>query len=258
MPVSRGLFYSASEGDNFARPPVVLIHGAGGHHLYWPSQVRRLQGQRVLALDLPGHGKSFGTGHQTIEGYAGEVAQFIQSIGLSTAILVGHSMGGAIALEMASRNPKRLLGLGLLSTGARLPVAPGILQAAADPATFDEAVALLGELSFAPQTNLALKGSAVARLRETRPSVLHGDLLACDAFDMTARLADIAVPTAILCGGEDKMTPPKYSAFLQARIRGATLEVVRNAGHMVMLEQPDEVAAQIELFVNGIQYRPGA
>jgi pimeloyl-ACP methyl ester carboxylesterase len=258
MPVSRGLYYSVSEGDNYARPPVVLIHGAGGHHLYWPPQVRRLQGQRMLALDLPGHGKSSGTGHQTIEAYASEVAQFIQSIGLSTAVLLGHSMGGAIALEMTSRNPKRVLGLGLLATGARLPVAPEILQAAANPATFLEAVALLGELSFAPQTSLALRRLGTARLRETRPSVLHGDLLACNAFDMTARLADMAVPTIILCGAEDNMTPPKYSAFLQARIHGASLNILPGAGHMVMLEQPDEVAAQTELFVNSIQYRPGA
>jgi pimeloyl-ACP methyl ester carboxylesterase len=212
----------------------------------------------MFALDLPGHGKSSGTGHQTIEGYATDVARFIQSLGLSTAVLLGHSMGGAIALEMASRDPKRVLGLGLLATGARLPVAPEILRASADPARFFEAVALLEELSFAPQTSLRLRKSAADRLRETRPAVLHGDVLACDAFDITPRLADIAVPTVILCGAEDRMTPPRYSAFLQARIRGASLDILPNAGHMVMLEQPDEVAAQIEMFVNSMQYRPGA
>jgi len=257
MPVSRGLYYFASGGDNYSRPPIVLIHGAGGHHLYWPPQVRRLQEQRVLALDLPGHGKSSGTGHQTIEAYARDVAEFIQSVGLSTAVLVGHSMGGAIALAMASAEPTRVLGLGLIATGARLRVAPGLLQAAADPVSFPEAVALLGELSFAPQSSPRLKTLATARMRETRPSVLYGDFLACDAFDMSARLADIAAPTVILCGTEDRMTPPKYSAFLKARIRGAGLDILPDAGHMVMLEKPDEVAARIELFVNTIRHRPG-
>jgi len=257
MPVSRGLYYFASGGHNFSRPPIVLIHGAGGHHLYWPPQVRRLQDQRVLALDLPGHGKSSGTGHQTIGAYARDVAEFIQAVGLSTAVLVGHSMGGAIALAMAEAEPKRVLGLGLIATGARLRVAPELLQAAADPVSFSEAVALAGELSFAPRSSPRLKTLAAARMRETRPSVLYGDFLACDAFDMSARLADIAAPTIILCGAEDRMTPPMYSAFLKARIRGAGLDILPDAGHMLMLEQPDEVAARIELFVNTIEYRPG-
>ena len=191
MPVSRGLYYFTA-GDNYARPPVVLIHGAGGHHLYWPPQVRRLHDQRTFALDLPGHGKSAGTGHQTIEAYADEVAEFIQSIGLSKAVLVGHSMGGAVALELASRNPERVLGLGLIATGARLQVAAEILQTTADAATFSEAVTLISDLAFAAQTNPRLKVLAAARMRDTRPSVLHGDFLACHALDMTGCLADIA------------------------------------------------------------------
>jgi pimeloyl-ACP methyl ester carboxylesterase len=94
-------------------------------------------------------------------------------------------------------------------------------------------------------------------MRETRPSVLYGDFLACDAFDVSARLADIAAPTIILCGAEDRMTPPKHSAFLKARIRGASIEILPDAGHMLMLEKPDEVAARIEVFVNTLKYRPG-
>jgi pimeloyl-ACP methyl ester carboxylesterase len=212
----------------------------------------------MLALDLPGHGKSPGTGHQSIEAYADDVEGFIQSIGFSTAVIVGHSMGGAIALEFAIRRPKRVLGLGLLATGARLRVAPVLLQATADPARISEAVALLGEWSFGPNAESKLKKLATARLAETRPAVLHGDFLACDAFDVTARLAEIDVPTAILCGAEDKMAPPKYSRLLQARIRGASLDILEGAGHMVLLEQPEPVASRIDAFVNGIKYRPGA
>ena len=257
MPVSRGLYYFASGGEDYSRPPIILIHGAGGNHLYWPPQVRRLQNQRVLALDLPGHGKSSGLGHQTIEAYARDVGEFMQSVGLGTAVLVGHSMGGAIALAMASLHPKRVLGLGLIATGARLRVAPELLQAASDPATFSDAVTLAGELSFAPKSSPRLRTLAIARMSDTRPSVLHGDFLACHAFDMSARLSDIAAPAVILCGAEDRMTPPKYSAFLKARIPGASLEVLPDAGHMLMLEQPDEVAARIELFVNTLRYLPG-
>jgi pimeloyl-ACP methyl ester carboxylesterase len=225
--------------------------------LYWPPQVRRLPGQRILALDLPGHGKSAGTGFHTIEGYASGLAEFIRSIGVSKVILVGHSMGGAIALQMALEYPQHVLALCLLGTGAKLRVAPAILKAAADPATFLEAVALVCELSFAAHTSPRLREVAAARMAEVRPSVLHGDFLACDAFDATGRLERVAVPTLLICGAEDKMTPPWYSEFLGTRIRGSALELVPDAGHMVMLEQPEPVARHIERFLNGIPYWPG-
>ena len=259
MPVSRGLYYFASEGDNYARPPIVLIHGAGGHHLYWPPQVRRLQGQRMLALDLPGHGKSSGTGHQTIEGYAGEVAEFIQSIGLSTAVLVGHSMGGAIALEMASPEPEacswtwpaRHRGQAARRSGN--PARPRPTQ----PASLRQ-WPYLANCPSLPKRASRLKTLAAARMRETRPSVLHGDFLACDAFDMTAapcrhrcanrhslrggRQDDPARVLGVLAGPHPR-GKPRYSAEC------------RSHGHVGAARRG---CRTIELFVNSIQYRPGA
>jgi pimeloyl-ACP methyl ester carboxylesterase len=258
MPVAFHLYYFASEADNFMRPPVILIHGAGGHHLYWPPQVRRLHDQRVFAVDLAGHGKSDGIGHHAIEEYTGEVLEFMTSLGLNAAVLVGHSMGGAIALEAAIRSPSRVLGLGLIGCGARLRVAAEILRRTSDPSTFSAAISLIGDLSFAPQTGSRLKELAAQRMAETRPSVLHGDFLACDGFDATGRLSQIAVPTLILCGAEDKMTPPKFSAFLHEKIVGAQLEIISRAGHMVTLEKPDQVAGMLARFLNEIPYRPGA
>ncbi len=257
MPVSNGLHYFALEAENYLRPPVVFLHGAGGHHLYWPPQVRRLPGQRIIALDLPGHGKSAGTGYHTIERYAGELADFVRSIGVSTAILVGHSMGGAIALHMALEYPRHVLGLCLVGTGAKLRVAPALLGASADPERFHEVIALIRTLSFAPQSSPRLQEMATARMTEVRPSVLHGDFLACNAFDVTTRLEEIAVPTLIICGTEDRMTPPWYSEFLKTHIAGSAMELVPDAGHMVMLEQPEAVAGHVERFLNSITYRPG-
>ncbi len=257
MPVSNGLHYFALAAENYLRPPVVLLHGAGGHHLYWPPQVRRLPGQRIIALDLPGHGKSAGTGYHTIEHYAAGVADFLRSIGASAAILVGHSMGGAIALQMALEHPRHVLGLCLVGTGAKLRVAPALLEASADPERFHEAIALIRALSFAPQSSPRLQEMASARMTEIRPSVLHGDLLACNAFDVTRRLGQVAVPTLVICGGEDKMTPPWYSELLKRHITGSTLELVPDAGHMVMLEQPEAVAGYVERFLNSLTYRPG-
>jgi pimeloyl-ACP methyl ester carboxylesterase len=84
MPIAGGLYYFAFPGDN---PPVVLIHGAGGTHLHWPAEIRRLPGRYVLAVDLPGHGKSIGCGLQTISAYTEAVLHWLEAVGLSRAVL---------------------------------------------------------------------------------------------------------------------------------------------------------------------------
>jgi pimeloyl-ACP methyl ester carboxylesterase len=257
MPVAARLYYFASGAENFARPPVILIHGAGGHHLYWPPQIRRLQEQRIFAPDLPGHGKSGGLGCHTVDDYTDALLEFIKALQLNTVVLVGHSMGSAIALLTAIRISKRVLGLGLLGSGARLRVAPALLQSTAQPSTFPAAVSLINELSFARHTSPRLKELAAQRMAEMRLSVLHGDFLACNGFDVTAELTMISMPTLIMCGEADKMTPPKNSEFLQEHIAGARLEIVPNAGHMLMLEQPDQVADILTEFINSVPYWPG-
>ena len=88
---------------------------------------------------------------------------------------------------------------------------------------------------------------------EIRPSVLHGDLLACTAFDVTDRLSEIHHPTLIICGAGDKMTPVRYSQQLADNIHDSTLKIVPSAGHMVMLEQPSLVADYLVEFLDGLR-----
>jgi len=235
----------------------VLIHGVGGHHLSWPPQIRRLHDQRVYAVDLPAHGRSDGIGRQRIEDYANDVLALLDELRISRAVLIGHSMGGAIALDAAIRWPKRVLGLGLIGTGARLPVDPAILRNAAQEANTPVAVRQIGERSFAAATPARLRELALERMAATRPSVLHGDLMACDAFDRMVDLRSVTSPTLIVCGVEDQMTPPKYSQYLHQQIAGSVLHIVQEAGHMVMLEQPDRVAEHLAQFLNSIAYEPG-
>ncbi len=239
------------------RPPAILIHGAGGDHLFWPPQIRRLDGQRVVAPDLPGHGRSQGLGHHSISDYSRALLEFVDALGLAGFVLVGHSMGGAIALEIACRHPGRVLGLALLGSGARLRVAPELLRSAATGSTFGSAIKLLVDLAFAPEAEPRLKELAARRLAETRPAVLHGDLVACDAFDLRGQVAMIDVPTLLICGAADRLTPAASSGFLKQQIPGARLELVPDAGHMVMLEKPDAVARLLSEFLEGIPFRPG-
>ncbi len=257
MPTALGLYYFASGEDLLARPPVILIHGAGGDHLYWPPQIRRLPDQRVLAVDLRGHGKSPGIGHQTIDDYARDVIEFASALKLNQIVIVGHSMGSAIALHVAIHFPRRVLGLGLLGGGARLRVAPAIMQSASDASAFSAAIHLITDLSFASRTGPRLRELAERRMGEMRPSVLYGDFLACEAFDAAEQLSKITAPTLILCGAEDRMTPPRKSRFLQEHIAGARLEVLPDAGHMVMLEQPERVARHLLAFLDSIPYQSG-
>ena len=257
MPFAAGIHYFIHEGGDVFRPPVILIHGAGGNHLYWPPELRRLTGYRIYALDLPGHGKSSSVGLQSIHDYASSVVNFIDSVGLTRVVIVGHSMGGAIALTLGLDHAERVAGLGLIGTGARLRVAPPVLSNTANPATFSLAVEIINEWAFGPQADPHLKAVATRRMAETRPAVLHGDLLACDAFDIMDRLSEIHFPTLVLCGTEDKLTPLTYSKTLASKIPGAALQTVDGAGHMVMLEEPRRVAGALTVFLKTVPYTPG-
>jgi pimeloyl-ACP methyl ester carboxylesterase len=257
MPVASGLYYFAHEADNISRPPVILIHGAGGHHLFWPPQIRRMHDQRVFAVDLPGHGKSEGVGHHTVDDYMQEVMEFVSALKLNAVVLAGHSMGSAIALKAAVEFPKKVIGLCLIGGGARLRVSPAIMNGASDPSTYPSAVQLIADDSFSPQTSSRLKEQAAARMLETRSSVLYGDLLACNAFNITDQLAHVSAPTYILCGALDKMVPQRFSEILRDHIPGSKMDVIPNAGHMLMLEQPDQTAEMLAGFLNKIPFQSG-
>ncbi|HUH97401.1 MAG TPA: alpha/beta hydrolase [Anaerolineales bacterium] len=255
MPTAASLYYFAHEANNRSRPPVVLIHGAGGSHLSWPPHLRRLPDQRIFAPDLPAHGKSEGIGHHAVEDYVHDLFEFLSELKIYSAILVGHSMGSAVALSAAIHFPERIIALGLIGSGARLRVAPDLLHAASDPSTFESAVQMIHNASFSSQSSRTRELST-QRMLETRPTVLYGDLLACDAFDVMDQLLKLSLPTLIVCGSDDRMTPLRYSEFLRDHIAGARLEVVPQAGHMVMLEQPDLVSNLLADFFDSIAYPP--
>jgi pimeloyl-ACP methyl ester carboxylesterase len=254
MPVAADIYYHVYDGGGDGRGlPVILLHGAGGMHLSWPSEVRRLKGFNIFALDLPGHGKSAGAGSQSITGYAMRLAEWMQAIQISRAVWTGHSMGSAIALTLALDFPELVSALGLIGGGARLRVAPDLLERVSLPATFQSGVDGVTRASFADSAPAQLVQQAAKRMADTRQSVLHGDFLACDAFDVTDRLGDIHCPTWVACGAEDRMTPVRYSQYLADQIPTARLEIIPNAGHMVMLEQPQAVAMGLRDFLTTIQ-----
>ena len=226
---------------------VVCVHGAGGSHLNWPAEMRRLPGASVYALDLPGHGRSTGAGRRTIGEYVAVLVSFLDTLGLADAVIVGHSMGGAVALETALSHPERVRGLVLIGSGARLQVAPAILQGILED--FEGMVKLFGEWVYGPDVPDDLKRQGQQLMAETSPKAMYGDFLACDAFDVMAQLGEIHAPTLVITGTLDRLTPVKYATFVAQNISGAQLVLVENAGHMVMVERPRKVSEAVARFV---------
>ena len=229
--------------------PLLLVHGAGGTHRHWPAALRELPGRRVMALDLPGHGRSPGPGEKSVAAFAARVVALLDALEVRTAVVAGHSMGGAIALTLALQAPARVAGLVLVGTGARLRVTTAVLTTTADPALLAQAARGMIEWSFAPGASEALLGPCVEGLLANAPGVAHDDFAACNAFDVMPRLGEVAVPALVICGEEDRLTPPKYSEFLRAGLRGARLLRIPGAGHMVMLEKPEPVARAVSAFL---------
>ncbi len=216
------------------RPPLLLVHGAGGTLMHWPAELRRLPGYAVYALDLPGHGGSGGRGRSEVGAYAEVVRGFARALGLGSFVLAGHSMGGAIALELALQAAEGLAGLVLVSTGARLRVAPESLAGLLDD--FDAAARLIAERTHAGQVPPEVLELYVRRLRAVGPAVTHCDFLACNRFDQMAAVSRIVVPTLVICGAADRMTPVRYSRYLAEQIPAARLVIIPGGGHMALLQ----------------------
>jgi pimeloyl-ACP methyl ester carboxylesterase len=240
------LFYTIEQGPTDG-PTLLLVHGAGGSRLHWPPELRRMAEATVYTLDLPGHGRSEGSGCETIECYAQTVIAFLKAADVGQVTVVGHSMGGAIAQNLALEHLDCISALGLIATGARLRVAPAILENIRD--NFDHAVTLITRYAWAPDAQPSLVELGREALEGTGPDVLFGDFLACDRFDVMDRMGEIEVPVLVVNGTADRLTPVKYARFLAEQIRDARLVTVERAGHMVMLERPDEVGEAFQEFV---------
>ncbi len=244
--------FAATGGKDFnpALPLAVLIHGVGLESSVWALHSRWLahHGWSVLAVDLPGHGRSAGTPLPSIPAMADWVMKVVEVVGASKATLIGHSMGSLVALDAAARQPAKVSSLALISTAAAMPVHADLLAAAeANAPTALDMISLWGHGSHATQggslaPGLWMLGTATRVLERAKPGVLHNDLAACANYDDGAKAAAmVTCPTVLVLGQRDLMTPVKAGKALAAAIAGARLVVLEGAGHMLMAERPEEV-----------------
>ena len=166
--------------------------------------------------------------------------------------LVGHSMGGAIALWLAAQHPELIHGVAIISSGAQLPVNLSLFENLASPNSYPAAVEDICSWSFGNNADSKSIKGVRNQLLKTRPTVLGADFRACDAFDFGERLEDITLPTIILVGDEDRMTPLRFSEGLSAGIKNSELVVIQGAGHMLPLEKPAEVAERLKIFFKDV------
>src|ERR1700716_3474739 len=246
--------FVATGGRDFDRslPTIVLLHGAGFDHSSWALHSRWFahHGYGVLAPDLPGHGRSSGATLPTIADMADWTADLIDAAGVAKARLVGHSMGSLIALETAARHPAKVSALSLIGTAATMTVGPDLLKAAeTNDRSAVDMVSIWGlgfqaELGGSLAPGLWMHSGAQRVLEQCRPGVLFSDLSACNTYqNALAAAAQVAVPTTIVLGERDMMTPAKGGRALAAATPNSRTVVLRGAGHMMMVEQPDELLA---------------
>lgn len=249
MPVSGDIFYFEQEGTAL-KSTVVLLHGAGGHHLAWPHTIRRISGYRILAPDLPGHGKSGGVGEQSIEDYTQQVLKWLDDIQVYRAVFVGISMGAAIGMWLALNHSERVQGLGLIGAGARMRVNVDLLEKLSSQNTVSKAVDMIVKWSYFREMDQKVLARGRQQMLDIRPSVLHGDFIACEAFDVREEVEKIDKSTCVIVGEEDVMMPKRYAEFLTEKICQAELHVVPEAGHMVVLEKPEETGKILASFLD--------
>lgn len=222
--------------------PLVLIHGAGDSARAWREQVAYF-GARAHAIDLPGHGARPDTLPEEVSAldYARAVHSIItDELRLERPIIVGHSLGGLIALEMGLNYASELGGLVLIGTGARMRVLPALLESArTNP---EQALSGLKNLSIAEKSDPELSTRLINEQVKPQPGMLYRDLLACNTFDVMGHLEEIRdLPTLIICGAEERNAPVKFSQYLHDHIAASSLCIVPDAGHYVQREKPVEV-----------------
>lgn len=247
------------QGDDRALP-VVFVHGFPFSHVMWRSQMAAVgREHRAIAYDVRGLGESsVGDGQYTIEGHVDDLLGLLDQLAIARAVVVGLSMGGYIVLRALERHPERFAGAVLCDTRSEADTDEGRIARA----VASRQVKVLGARAFADEfipkvfapASLQRRPEAVETIRgviaRTSPLAIAGTLLALACrTDTTASLARIEVPTLIMVGEHDLITPPAAARAMHARIPDSQYRVVPEAAHLSPLENPEVVNAHLLEFL---------
>lgn len=228
---------------------VVFVHGACENSAFWNHQKVLSDRYRVIALDLPGHGRSeLMESEILVRNYSEIVSEFIAKTCPEQAVLVGHSMGGAIALLNVIEHHQNLRGAVIVSAGAKLGVLPSIREGLR--ARFEETVkSVVGPRQFSSKTNLDTIRFVTNEILKCDSSIAAADYEACNSFDVRQKLRSINLPILIIAGEEDKMAPVPWSMYLKENIPKAKIIVMQDASHLPMIERPSDFNRHLNEFL---------
>jgi pimeloyl-ACP methyl ester carboxylesterase len=261
--------YTGSKAFDATKPTIVFIHGVLNDHSVWILQSRYLahHGFNVLAVDLPGHGKSAGNCPKSVEEAGAFVIALLDAAKIDKAALVGHSWGSLIALHAASLVPKRVTHLAMVATAFPMKVSPALLDTALNnPMKAIDMVNTFSHSTLAPPPSSLgpgtwLYGGSKALMRRVlsqgmqsnpRENLFHLGFSACNdylqGFEALAQVNNAQAAMLFIVGKHDQMTTPKAA---QALIGAAPLAkvVMLNAGHQIMSEAPDACLFALQPFL---------
>ena len=247
MPQSCGLFYSDYHGGLPNATPVVLIHGGFTDHRCWPAQVRRLPNRRVVAVDLPGHGRSEGFCAHTVDAYPRSILRLLDDLQIYNAVFIGHALGAAVAVALLEFHPERVAGLGLVSLGMRFNYPDG-----AETLLNQEPESLVRDLlqrAGGQDQDSGVTRKVALEWRSNRPGLLAADLRAGREYGRRNKKLAAEVPTWICVGEEDGITPAVSARVLQAGMPQSSLRVVPGAGHLLPWQHPETLCQGVSGFV---------
>ena len=229
---------------------IVFLHGAGMDHSVWTPASRHFarHGRNVLALDLPGHGRSEGEAKKTIEDLSDWVVELLDLLAIPQAAIVGHSLGSLVALDCAARHPSRVRVIVMVAGTAPMPVSDAILEASAnnDHAAFD----MLTQWGYSKRhqyggnsnPGIWMVGNTLRLFERSRPGVLHTDMSACNSYQAgLERAAKVSCGVQMVLGADDRLTPVRATGPLRAALKSPDVRILEGSGHTVMVEAPNEL-----------------
>jgi pimeloyl-ACP methyl ester carboxylesterase len=250
--------YTGGKPFNPELPTVVFIHGAENDHSVWGLQSRWFahHGFSVLAVDLPGHGRSDSPLLPTVEAQSDWIVALLDAAGVQEAALVGHSMGSLIALEAAARFPERVRQVALIGTAVPMPVSEALLTAAREARPKAEGMVNVwshgsrGAIGGNTVPGMWMMGASLRLAERAAPGVLHNDLNACNAYTRGMDAAAAAqCPALLVVGSRDMMTSPRGAPKLAASMKNARVAAIEGSGHALMAEYPDAVLDALRDFL---------
>jgi pimeloyl-ACP methyl ester carboxylesterase len=250
MPFNSGFFYRSTNGkpEGFVYP-VILLHGAGSSLMGWPHSLRHLSGQRIFALDLPGHGHSTIPLTYRMNVLLRRLRLFIMEMGFFNVVLVGNSIGAALALSYAAAYPDQVAGLIGISCADRFNIPEGLLASLREPADVRKAVEIFSKAAFHPAFPQTERRKMLSPMVKTRPDVLFSDFSLADDFYFSVPSNSLNIPSLFIGGSSDQITPPSCMHRLSHYFNKSSVAVIKGAGHMLIYEKKEEPGNLISKFL---------